>query len=172
VVGGQSMARRFKSHRSRARRFRLYERSREQARQDSLTGLLGHRVFHEVLEEQTGQGTPFSIVLVDIDDFKQINDLYGHQTGDDALRYVADALRRGIRGHDNVFRVGGEEFCVVLPGLEHADAVGVAERLRCGVSDIASVRPVTVSLGVASYPTHGLNRDELLTKADAALYAS
>jgi diguanylate cyclase (GGDEF)-like protein/putative nucleotidyltransferase with HDIG domain len=150
----------------------LYERSREQARQDSLTGLLGHRVFHEVLEEQTGQGAPFSIVLVDIDDFKQINDLYGHQTGDDALRYVADALRRGIRGHDNVFRVGGEEFCVVLPGLEHADAVGVAERLRRGVSDVASVLPVTVSLGVASYPTHGLNRDELLTKADAALYAS
>jgi diguanylate cyclase (GGDEF)-like protein/putative nucleotidyltransferase with HDIG domain len=150
----------------------LYERSREQARQDSLTGLLGHRVFHEVLEEQTGQGAPFSIVLVDIDDFKQINDLYGHQTGDDALRYVADALRRGIRGHDNVFRVGGEEFCVVLPGLEHADAVRVAERLRRGVSDVASVLPVTVSLGVASYPTHGLNRDELLTKADAALYAS
>jgi diguanylate cyclase (GGDEF)-like protein/putative nucleotidyltransferase with HDIG domain len=150
----------------------LYERSREQARQDSLTGLLGHRVFHEVLEEQTGQSAPFSVVLVDIDDFKQINDLYGHQTGDDALRYVADALRRGIRGHDNVFRVGGEEFCVVLPGLEHADAVRVAERLRRGVADIASVLPVTVSLGVASYPTHGLNRDELLTKADAALYAS
>jgi diguanylate cyclase (GGDEF)-like protein len=150
----------------------LYERSREQARQDSLTGLLGHRVFHEVLEEQTGQSAPFSVVLVDIDDFKQINDLYGHQTGHDALRYVADALRRGIRGHDNVFRVGGEEFCVVLPGLEHADAVRVAERLRRGVADIASVLPVTVSLGVASYPTHGLNRDELLTKADAALYAS
>jgi diguanylate cyclase (GGDEF)-like protein/putative nucleotidyltransferase with HDIG domain len=150
----------------------LYERSREQARQDSLTGLLGHRVFHEVLEEQTGRGTPFSIVLVDIDDFKQINDLYGHQTGDDALRFVADALRRAVRGHDNVFRVGGEEFCVVLPGLEHADAVPVAERLRRAVSDIVTVLPVTVSLGVASYPTHGRQRDELLMKADEALYAS
>jgi diguanylate cyclase (GGDEF)-like protein/putative nucleotidyltransferase with HDIG domain len=150
----------------------LYERSREQARQDSLTGLLGHRVFHEVLEEQTGQGAPFSIVLIDIDDFKQINDLYGHQTGDDALRFVADALRRGVRGHDNVFRVGGEEFCVVLPGLGHGDAASVAERLRLGVSAIVSALPVTVSLGVASYPTHGRHRDELLTKADAALYAS
>ena len=150
----------------------LYERSREQARQDSLTGLLGHRVFHEVLEEQTGQGTPFSIVLADIDDFKQVNDLYGHQTGDDALRFVADALRRGVRGHDNIFRVGGEEFCVVLPGLEDGDAYQVAERLRRNVSAIASALPVTVSLGVASYPAHGLNRDDLLTQADAALYAS
>jgi diguanylate cyclase (GGDEF)-like protein/putative nucleotidyltransferase with HDIG domain len=150
----------------------LYERSRQQARQDSLTGLLGHRVFHEVLEEQTGLGAPFSIVLVDIDDFKQINDLYGHQTGDDALRFVADALRRGVRGHDNVFRVGGEEFCVVLPGLEHADAYEVAERLRHNVSAVVSVLPVTVSLGVASHPAHGLHRDELLTQADAALYAS
>jgi diguanylate cyclase (GGDEF)-like protein/putative nucleotidyltransferase with HDIG domain len=150
----------------------LYERSREQARQDSLTGLLGHRVFHEVLEQQTGQGAPFSIVLVDIDDFKQINDLYGHQTGEDALRLVADALRRAVRGEDNVFRVGGEEFCVVLPGLSHGDAVQVAERLRRGVGEIVSALPVTVSVGVASYPTRGLHRDELLTKADEALYAS
>jgi diguanylate cyclase (GGDEF)-like protein/putative nucleotidyltransferase with HDIG domain len=150
----------------------LYERSRQQARQDSLTGLLGHRVFHEVLEEQTGQGGTFSVVLVDIDDFKQINDLYGHQTGDDALRFVADALRRAVRGNDNVFRVGGEEFCVVLPALGHADAYQVAERLRRNVSAIVSGLPVTVSLGVASYPAHGRHRDELLTQADAALYAS
>jgi diguanylate cyclase (GGDEF)-like protein/putative nucleotidyltransferase with HDIG domain len=150
----------------------LYERSRQQARQDSLTGLLGHRVFHEVLEEQTGQGGTFSVVLVDIDDFKQINDLYGHQTGDDALRFVADALRRAVRGNDNVFRVGGEEFCVVLPSLGHADAYQVAERLRHNVSAIVSGLPVTVSLGVASYPVHGRHRDELLTQADSALYAS
>ena len=150
----------------------LYDHSREQARQDSLTGLLGHRVFHEVLEEHTGHAAPFSIVLADIDDFKQINDLYGHQTGDDALRFVADALRRGVRGNDNIFRVGGEEFCVVLPGLGHTDALAVAERLRRNVSAIVSALPVTISLGVASYPAHGTHRDELLTQADAALYAS
>ncbi|HEX6743018.1 MAG TPA: diguanylate cyclase [Solirubrobacteraceae bacterium] len=152
----------------------LYERSREQARQDSLTGLLGHRVFHEVLAERTSQGDPFSVVLVDIDDFKQVNDLYGHQTGDDALRFVADALRRCVRGPDSVFRVGGEEFCVVLTGVEQAEAVAVAvaERLRRSVSAIDSPLPVTVSLGVASYPDHGLTRDELLAQADAGLYAS
>jgi diguanylate cyclase (GGDEF)-like protein/putative nucleotidyltransferase with HDIG domain len=150
----------------------LYERSREQARQDSLTGLLGHRVFHEVLAERTAQGEPFSLVLIDIDDFKQINDLYGHQVGDDALRFVADALRRGVRGHDSVFRVGGEEFCVVLPGVDHAGALPLAERLRRSVIAIDSPLPVTVSLGVASYPAHGLTRDELLAQADAGLYAS
>jgi diguanylate cyclase (GGDEF)-like protein/putative nucleotidyltransferase with HDIG domain len=150
----------------------LYARSREQARQDSLTGLLGHRVFHEVLEEQTDRGATFSIVLADIDDFKQVNDLYGHQIGDDALRFVADALRQTVRGNDNVFRVGGEEFCVILPGLEHAGAYHVAERLRRNASAIDSVLPVTLSLGVASYPAHGRYRDELLTQADAALYAS
>ena len=150
----------------------LYERSREQARQDSLTGLLGHRVFHEVLAERTSTGSPFSVVLVDIDDFKQVNDLYGHQTGDDALCFVADALRRCVRGPDSVFRVGGEEFCVVLPGVEQAEAVAVAERLRRSVTAIDSALPVTVSLGVASYPAHGLTRDELLAQADAGLYAS
>jgi diguanylate cyclase (GGDEF)-like protein/putative nucleotidyltransferase with HDIG domain len=150
----------------------LYERSREQARQDSLTGLLGHRVFQEVLEQQTGCGQPFSVVLADIDDFKQINDLYGHQTGDDALRFVADTLRREVRGDDSVFRVGGEEFCAVLPGLEHADAFAVAERLRRSVAAVVAALPVTISLGVASYPAHGLTRDELLTRADAALYVS
>jgi diguanylate cyclase (GGDEF)-like protein/putative nucleotidyltransferase with HDIG domain len=150
----------------------LYERSREQARQDSLTGLLGHRVFQEVLEEQTSRGEPFSVVLADIDDFKQINDLYGHQTGDDALRFVADALRGEVRAHDSVFRVGGEEFCVVLPGLEHADAFPVAERLRRAVGAVVAPLPMTISLGVASHPAHGLTRDDLLTQADAALYQS
>jgi diguanylate cyclase (GGDEF)-like protein/putative nucleotidyltransferase with HDIG domain len=150
----------------------LYERSREQARQDSLTGLLGHRVFQEVLEDLTSRGKSFSVVLADIDDFKQINDLYGHQVGDDALRYVADTLRGAVRGHDSVFRIGGEEFCVVLPGLEQADAFAVAERLRRSVTGIDAALPVTISLGVASFPTHGLTRDDLLTEADGALYVS
>lgn len=150
----------------------LYEHSREQARQDSLTGLLGHRVFHELLEQKTAEGEPFSIVLLDIDDFKSINDLYGHQTGDDSLRLVAEALRREVRGSDHVFRVGGEEFCAVLPGLSHADAFATAERLRTSVASIVLALPMTVSLGVASFPEHALRRDELLARADAALYAS
>ena len=152
----------------------LYELSREQARHDSLTGLLGHRVCHELLEEQIAAAIPFSLVLFDIDDFKQINDLHGHQTGDHALRLVSDALRRGTRAGDTVFRIGGEEFCVLLPGLSEQDALAVAEGIRRNVAAIVSslLDQVTVSAGVASYPAHGQKRDELLARADAALYAS
>jgi diguanylate cyclase (GGDEF)-like protein/putative nucleotidyltransferase with HDIG domain len=150
----------------------LYEHSREQARHDSLTGLLGHRVFHEVLEGVLSAGEPFSVVLIDIDDFKQINDLHGHQAGDEALRRVAERLRQSVRGCDSVFRVGGEEFCAVLPGMRHGDAYDAAERLRRAVAGIVLGLPVTVSTGVASFPAHGDARDELLAQADAALYAS
>jgi diguanylate cyclase (GGDEF)-like protein/putative nucleotidyltransferase with HDIG domain len=150
----------------------LYEHSREQARHDSLTGLLGHRVFHEVLERVLAAGEPFSVVLIDIDDFKQINDLHGHQAGDEALRCVAERLRQSVRACDSVFRVGGEEFCALLPGLRRDDAFVAAERLRNAVAGIVLGLPVTVSTGVASFPVHGEARDELLAQADAALYAS
>jgi diguanylate cyclase (GGDEF)-like protein/putative nucleotidyltransferase with HDIG domain len=152
----------------------LYEQSRDQARHDSLTGLLGHRVFHEVLAAQIAAAVPFSVLVFDIDDFKQINDLHGHQTGDRALRLVSDELRRGTRSGDTVFRVGGEEFCALLPGLTEQDAYAVAEGIRLKVAAIISTLPtsVTVSVGVASFPAHGRRRDELLACADAALYAS
>jgi diguanylate cyclase (GGDEF)-like protein len=152
----------------------LYELSREQARHDSLTGLLGHRVFHEALEDQIAAGIPFSLLLFDIDDFKQINDLHGHQTGDRALRLVSDALRHGTRSGDTVFRIGGEEFCALLPDLTEQDAFAVAESVRQRVAAIVSTLPnsITVSVGVASCPAHGRSRDQLLASADGAMYAS
>ncbi len=152
----------------------LHEQSRDQARHDSLTGLLGHRVFHEVLEHQVAAARPFSVLMFDIDDFKQINDLHGHQTGDHALRLVSDALRQATRSGDSVFRIGGEEFCVLLPGLAEEDALTVAEAVRRRVAGIVSTlpNPVTVSVGVACFPGHGRARDELLASADAALYSA
>ena len=150
----------------------IHAQSQEQARHDSLTGLLSHRVFHEMLQRLTVGTEPFSVVLIDIDDFKQINDLRGHQTGDEALRAVAAALRRGVRTGDSVYRVGGEEFCVVLPGLTDHDAYLAAERLRMAVAAIHAPLPVTISLGVAGCPAHAGDRDGLLARADAALYAS
>jgi diguanylate cyclase (GGDEF)-like protein len=152
----------------------LYEQSREQARHDSLTGLLGHRVFHEMLASSIAAGIPFSVLLFDIDDFKQINDQHGHQTGDRALRLVSDALRRATRSGDTVFRVGGEEFCALLPGLGERDAFDVGEVVRHRVETIVATlpNPVTVSVGVASFPTHGRTRDELLASADAAMYVA
>lgn len=150
----------------------IYAQSQQQARHDSLTGLLSHRVFHEMLERLTATPDTFSVVLIDIDDFKQINDLRGHQTGDEALCEVAAALRHGLRAGDSVFRIGGEEFCVVLPGLTEHDAYSAAERLRVAVAGITTPLPVTISLGVATCPVHAANRDDLLAQADAALYAS
>jgi diguanylate cyclase (GGDEF)-like protein/putative nucleotidyltransferase with HDIG domain len=152
----------------------LYEQSREQARHDSLTGLLGHGVCHEELEKLIVGASPFSLLLFDVDDFKQINDLHGHQTGDGALRLVAEALRHGTRSGDTVFRVGGEEFCALLPDLPERAAFAAAEAIRQRVNAILAdlPNPVTISAGVASFPTHGRTRDELLAAADAALYAS
>jgi diguanylate cyclase (GGDEF)-like protein/putative nucleotidyltransferase with HDIG domain len=152
----------------------LYEQSREQARHDSLTGLLGHGVFHEELEQLIAAAAPFSVLLFDIDDFKQINDLHGHQTGDRALRLVANALQQGTRSGDTVFRIGGEEFCALLPVLPEPGAFAVAEAIRQRVDAILAElpTPVTVSVGVACFPAHGRTRDELLASADAALYAS
>jgi diguanylate cyclase (GGDEF)-like protein/putative nucleotidyltransferase with HDIG domain len=152
----------------------LYERTNEQARHDALTGLLGHRVFCEMLEEQLLSGQSFSVVVVDIDDFKEINDLHGHSAGDEVLRVIAHTLRRGVRNEDNVFRVGGEEFYALLPGLTPAEALVAADRLRDHVAQVGSTMayPVTVSAGVASFPTHAESRGALLAAADAALYVS
>ena len=125
-----------------------------------------------MLEQQIAAARPFSILLFDIDDFKPINDLHGHQTGDHALRLVSDALRQATRGGDSVFRIGGEEFCVLLPGLAEEDAFAVAEAARRRVAGSSRAAAVTVSLGVASFPASRRARDELLASADAALYAS
>lgn len=153
------------------RRALLWERTKEQARLDSLTGLPAHRAFHERLEELLAHGSaPLSLALLDIDDFKQINDRYGHPVGDDALRAVADTLRSGTRGDDEAFRIGGEEFAVVMPATEAASALRAATRLCERVRAIAAPVTLTISVGVAEAGVHGTTRDELIAAADAALY--
>ena len=149
---------------------RLMETLAHQARHDNLTGLLGHRAFHESLNEGL-EGEPFTLAMVDIDDFKQINDAYGHPVGDEALRLVADALRRNVRDHDRVFRVGGEEFAVLLPGLTGDDAASAAERLREAVTEVEFRVPLRVSVGLASWP-QAAHRDRLIEQADRALYSA
>ncbi len=152
---------------------RLIETMAHQARFDNLTGLLGHRAFHEALEIQLERkaGT-FTLASIDIDDFKLVNDLHGHPVGDEALRRVAEALRCSVREHDAVFRVGGEEFAVVMPGLAAKDAASVAERIRAAVAAAPFVLPLRVSIGLASWPADARERDALLERADAALYAA
>jgi diguanylate cyclase (GGDEF)-like protein len=153
---------------------RLVDRMAREARHDSLTGLLGHRAFHETLQAATEdeRQEPFSVAIADIDDFKTVNDTHGHQVGDDALCRVAETLRRSVRDQDHVFRVGGEEFCVLMPGLDGENAVAVAERLRLAVAGTDFRLPLRISVGVATYPSDGSTRESLLGLADAALYTA
>src|SRR3954447_288143 len=152
---------------------RLIETMAHQARFDNLTGLLGHRAFHEALEIALERGNaPFTLASIDIDDFKLINDLHGHPVGDEALRRVAETLRRNVGEHDSVFRVGGEEFAVLLPNRTAAGARPVADRLREAVAATPFTLPLRVSIGLACWPDDAQDRDSLLERADDALYGA
>ncbi|HWG93207.1 MAG TPA: GGDEF domain-containing protein, partial [Mycobacteriales bacterium] len=113
-----------------------------------------------------------SLVMVDIDHFKVLNDTHGHQAGDEVLRNVAAALSCECRDFDTPARYGGEEFAVVLPGCGPEEAVLIAERLRQAVAAAPSVVPITASAGVATYPSHAGDADTLVRAADEALYQS
>ena len=153
---------------------RLLETMTHQARHDNLTGLLGHRAFQEALERGIAgdAGSALALATIDIDDFKLINDLHGHPIGDEALRRVSEALRSNVHEHDSVFRVGGEEFAVLMPGLTAEEALPVAERLRTAVAGLPFVLPLRISIGLASWPADGADRDTLIARADSALYCA
>lgn len=148
---------------------------RQQAETDSLTGLSNRRHFLEhaqtVLEQARALGRKVSLVMLDLDHFKEINDTHGHQAGDLVLREVAHSLRAALGESGAIGRLGGEEFGVLLPGVAGAEALAVARRLRRAVAD---ARPgghrVTASLGVAECDENLL--DSLLAKADEYLYAA
>ena len=139
---------------------------------DPLTGLGNHRHFHERLQRELAaadeNGTPLSLCLVDIDDFKSVNDTYGHPVGDRVLGQVAARLRQGGES----FRLGGDEFAVLLPGLDDRASIAVARSIveRVGAAQLEQVGSLTVSAGVASFPAQGVGRDELIRLADSALY--
>ena len=139
---------------------------------DPLTGLGNHRSFHERLQRELAaaeeNGTSLSLCLVDIDDFKSVNDHFGHPVGDRVLGQVASRLRQGGES----FRLGGDEFAVLLPGLDDRNAVGVARSIveRVGAAQLEQVGTLTVSAGVATFPIQGVGRDELIRLADSALY--
>ena len=152
---------------------RLIEAMALQAATDNLTGLLGHRAFHDALGDAVGAaGEQFTLATIDIDDFKLVNDSHGHPAGDKALCGVADSLRSAVRDGDEVFRVGGEEFAVLMPGLTSADALPVAERLREAVAATEFEMPLRISIGLASWPHDAADRDELVRRADEALYTA
>jgi diguanylate cyclase (GGDEF)-like protein len=152
------------------------------ARIDGLTGVANRRRFDELLERETHRarsgGSPFSLLMLDIDAFKGYNDRYGHQAGDDCLRIVARTVAACLRRPgDIVARYGGEEFVAILPSTDEAGAVALAETIRSAIEALrvesvdAPGGVVTLSVGVAtSNDDAGWNADELIRRADAALY--
>jgi len=162
----------------RSRLHELYESAREAALRDSLTGLGNHRAFQEavarMVEGARRYGTEFSLVLMDIDEFKRTNDTKGHAVGDQLLAEVGELINVTIRLSDAAFRIGGDEFAILLPHTDAAGATILARRLLArGLEDRTSGYyrdPISFSAGVTACPEFGTTRLELTAQADAALY--
>lgn len=158
---------------------KLEQQVREQAIRDALTGLYNRHYLIDVLETEFSRakrkGHPIAFMLIDLDHFKQVNDVYGHQAGDLTLQAATQVISKLIRGSDIAFRYGGEEFLVILPEISAQDAHERAEQLRRAIDELEILfeqKTITVnaSIGVAIYPLHGSTGDEMLTRVDQALY--
>jgi diguanylate cyclase (GGDEF)-like protein len=159
----------------------LHQEAQRLSVTDGLTGLGNYRFFQQTLAREVDRaarfGRPLSLLMLDLDRFKQVNDEHGHQVGDAVLVQVADRIREEVREVDEVARYGGEEFVVVLPetGLEGAQHLAdrICERLRARpLHTAAGDLVVTVSIGVAVYPEHGDSPASLVRAADQALYVA
>ena len=155
---------------------RYLDTCEEEAFTDHLTGLANRRLFERQLAREVSRtlrySRPFCLLLLDIDNFKQVNDTHGHDAGDEAIRRLSLTLQAGTRGIDLAARIGGEEFAVILPETDFEGGVDVAERLRIAISEmeIPNVGRITASFGVAEFPLSAATGRELITVADAALY--
>ena len=147
-----------------------------QATRDSLTGCLNRRGFDSAVEAEVSRAVryrrPLSLLLIDVDHLKEINDERGHAGGDDALQQVALALHRAGRRNDLAARLGGDEFALVLPETDIAGALELAERLHSALREISGPLPVNVSIGAAGLNRHITQADQLRRVADAALYSA
>jgi diguanylate cyclase (GGDEF)-like protein len=154
----------------------LYALAEQKSRIDELTGLFNRRHFEERLKEEIARhsryGDPFSVFMLDLDNFKTYNDVYGHPAGDTLLGQIGAIIKNSVRDADQAFRYGGDEFVVILPQTARSDAHVVAERLRRQIADEMEKKSLTVtcSIGLASYPADGVIAGELVIGADTALY--
>ena len=159
----------------------LYEKTVSLSHSDSLTNLINHGRFQYLLSKELQRAAklkkPLSLIMIDIDYFKNYNDTLGHPAGDKVLINIARIFKRTCRSTDIVARYGGEELVVVLPHINKASAWGLAERLRQAAErfdfpgqEVQPDKNLTISLGLASFPEDGKNKGELISKADNALY--
>jgi diguanylate cyclase (GGDEF)-like protein len=152
---------------------RDFAAQRALASRDSLTGLLNHREFHESIERELERGRrhggSFGVALLDLDGFKLVNDGAGHAEGDRVLRGVAEALASTCRASDMAFRIGGDEFALLLPGTGAGEGAAVVDRVRAAVATVDA--RVSTSVGLATWPADGGSKDVLLAHADAVLYS-
>jgi len=146
---------------------------------DSLTGLFNHKYFQEHLDRELYQtirgGQELSVMMLDIDNFKHVNDQFGHQVGDRVLQQISSNLIKACRCHDTIARYGGEEFGIILPETGPDRGSVVAQRILEGMASTTFKlinRPVTLSIGIASCPVQSCGKDELVRMADTALYRS
>jgi len=160
---------------------RLYEDARKRADRDPLTGFYNHRFLHERLGEEVVRSQrarrPLSVLMLDLDDFKLVNDTFGHLFGDRVLTFTAELIRSTLRASDIAARYGGDEFAVILPETDADDARRTAERIleafrdRPFVGEQRGPVPLAASIGVATFPDDGRTATELIAAADTALYA-
>jgi len=154
----------------------LYARLEQKSRVDEITGLFNRQHFEERLKEEVSRhsryGDVFSIFMLDLDNFKAYNDVYGHPAGDILLNHVGRIVKNSVRDADQAFRYGGDEVVVILPQTARDDAYVVAERVREQIAGEMEKKAITVtcSIGLASYPTDGVIAGELVDVADSALY--
>lgn len=157
----------------------VFEKTVESSKTDSLTGLYNRRYFDEILTKEINRGerygTEFSLLFLDLDDFKVVNDTMGHKAGDIALQGIADLILAAKRSEDTAARYGGEEFVLILPETNKIKALVIAERIRARAEqmelcfDKKKFR-ITLSGGLATFPADGINASQLLQNADKAMY--
>lgn len=157
---------------------KLRETLRNQAIRDGLTGLFNRRYLEETLDRELSrskrQGSPLAVIMLDLDHFKEYNDTYGHHAGDELLMSLGELIQEQNRGEDIACRYGGEEFLLIMPGAPLEAALNRAEELNRSVKNLhtrnTSLKPITISAGVAIFPDHGGAGMEVIQAADAALY--
>lgn len=157
----------------------LFSRTTQRAICDGLTGLYNYAYLYSELERQMESvkttGGFFSLIMIDVDRFKTYNDMYGHIIGDTILKNLAGILKKNVRDKDIIGRYGGEEFLIILPGIQAFDAVKIAERIRGVIENTPLARVsnkniyITISAGIASYPTDAQTVEDLVNKADRAM---